>query len=85
MKQNKPVRTIRNGGLSVSIWKNTTENDKAYYSVTPQKRYSKDDGATWETANSYTQRDAILLANLLTEAANWIRTNLEVEKNIGNA
>lgn len=85
MKQNKPVRTIRNGGLSVSIWKNVNENERIYYSLTPQKRYTKDDGATWESTNNYNQRDALLLSNLLTEAANWIRTNLEIEKNIGTA
>jgi len=82
MIQNKPVRTIRDGVVSVSIWKNEAEGGKNFYSLKPQKRYTKDDGDTWETSNSYSQRDAILLANLLTDAANWIRVNLEVEKQI---
>jgi len=85
MEQNKPVRTIRNGGISISIWKNKNENGRVYYSTSPQKRYTKDDGATWESTNSYSQRESVLLANLLIESANWIRTNLEVEKQINGA
>ena len=85
MEQKKPVRTIRTGGISVSIWRNEgVEGKKSYYSVTPQKRYTKDDGQTWESTNSYSQRDAVLLANLLIEAANWIRTHLEIDKQLGS-
>ncbi len=81
MEQKKqPVRTFKNGGLRTSVWKNTTENGKLYYSVTPQKRYTKDDGKTWETTHSYSHREAILIADLLIESSRWIRTNLEVDK-----
>jgi len=79
--QKQPVRTIRSGGLQISIWRNlTAESGKIYYSVTPQKRYTKDDGQTWESTNSYSPREAVLLANLLTEAAFFIRTKTEIDK-----
>ena len=78
--QKQPVRTIRSGGLQISIWRNLAENGKIYYSVTPQKRYTKDDGQTWESTNSYSPREAVLLANLLTEAAFFIRTKTEIDK-----
>jgi hypothetical protein len=75
----KPVRTVKSGGLRVSVWKNIAENGKVYYTVSPQKRYTKDDGQTWENTNSYNNREAILLADLLREASWWIRTNLEID------
>ena len=80
MEQKQPVRTIRSGGLQISIWRNSAESGKIYYSVTPQKRYTKDDGQTWESTNSYSPREAVLLANLLTEAAFFIRTKTEIDK-----
>jgi len=72
MEQNKPVNTFRDGGLTVTVWKNTTEGGKTYYSSSPQKRYTKDDGKTWESTNSYSPRENVLLANLLIQANHWI-------------
>lgn len=82
MEQNKPVNTFRDGGLNVTVWKNATEAGKIYYSLSPQKRYTKDDGQTWESTNSYNRREALLLSNLFVQASNWISTNLQIEKQI---
>ena len=82
MEQNKPVRNFREGGLTVSVWKNATEGGKIYYSLSPQKRYTKDDGQTWESTNSYSKRESILLANLFTMASTWITLNLEVSREL---
>ncbi len=82
MEQKKPVRTFRDGGLAVSIWKNANEAGKIYYSLSPQKRYTKDEGATWESTNSYNRREGILLSSLMRQASEWISMNLEVEKKI---
>ncbi len=47
-----PEQTFRAGGISASVWKNTTkEGDKEYRNVTFERRYLDKDGQ-WKSTNS---------------------------------
>jgi hypothetical protein len=69
----KPVHTVRAGALSVSIWAREHEG-KTFYSATPQRAYTKDDGANWEYSASFGRDDLATVATLLNMALAWIVT-----------
>jgi hypothetical protein len=69
---NGPAHLVRCGALSVSIWKREHEG-KAFYNVQPSRAYTEDDGATWSYSDSFGRDDALILAELLRSAWQWIR------------
>ena len=68
----KPAHTLRDGFLSVVIWRNTSTEGKTYYSATPQQSYKNGDD-TWRETDSLNADDLQAMAELLREAYVWIR------------
>jgi hypothetical protein len=73
----KPAHKIRHRGLTVTIWKNASDNGP-WFSVTPSRVYKH--GDEWREANSYSDDELLLLAQLLEEAHQWIRTAEQAER-----
>ena len=71
-KDNKPVAYVRQGALSVSIWPNEGK-DRTFYTMTPQRAYTPDDGKTWENSTSFGRDDLPTLAWLIEQAWQTIR------------
>ena len=60
MAEQKPVETIRHGDVSASVWRNVSEDNKAFYNVTYQKRYQKDGETKYGSSfNAYDLDDLI--------------------------
>ena len=62
----KPV-SLRAGRIQVSIWTNTTNDGKVWYSVTGCRTY-KDQKGQWQNANSYGIEDLLVLSEMLKSA-----------------
>ena len=69
----KPVHIHRSGALSASVWQRE-HNDTAFYSVTAQRAFTRDDGKTWEYGDSFNRDDLPVVAQLFIAAWNTIRT-----------
>jgi hypothetical protein len=66
-----PTHKLRDGCLSVCIWRNQGERGN-YFTATPQRSYKKGDD-TWKETDSLTGDDLLAMAELLREAYSWIR------------
>src|SRR5207253_1106172 len=68
-EKKKPAHKIKNGSLTVTIWKN--DGDKGpFYTVNPTRSYK--DGDQWKETNSYHQHALLTLAKMLDQAETWI-------------
>ena len=68
---NKPVTSFRSGALQVAIWR-TAKNGNTYYSASPTRSYTTDDGKTWHYAADFGQQDLPVVAALIIRAWEWI-------------
>ena len=68
---NGPVKQFRAGALSVAVFKREHEKD-TFYSATPSRAYTQDDGQTWEYTDSFNRDDLPVVAALLNQAFSWI-------------
>lgn len=64
--QNKPVKTLRDGALKATIWKNESENG-AFYSVTLARTYKRGDGS-YGDSSSFTGADLLKITQLANRA-----------------
>jgi len=67
---NTPAATLRDGGLKATVWKNTTNEGKTYYSVNITKSYKQDE--EWKETTSFGADDVLKVANLAQRAYNAI-------------
>lgn len=58
---NKPIDHIRLGTIQAAIWKNATDDDRPYYSISFEKRYTDRDG-NWQSATSFLRDELLVLA-----------------------
>ncbi len=68
-----PVQTFRDGSISVRIWKKEVSNAEStsiFFSIDMQRGYKQDDD--WKNTASINGKDALKVANLFTQANNWI-------------
>ena len=77
MSNNEPVVKLRDRGLTVTVWKNTGDEDKIFYSANLSKSY-KDSADEWQETSSLNADDMLRGANLLQAAYNKI---LELKSN----
>ena len=63
---NKPETTLRDGTLSATIWKNSGEAGKIFYSVKIIRRY-RDDAGNWHDSDSFTGSELLRIAHLATK------------------
>ncbi len=74
-----PAHKIRNGVLQVTIWRNTTDNGKVWYSVNTSRSYKAgDDG--WRQSDSLNTDDLLPMAKLLDQAHTWITRQAKPRK-----
>lgn len=65
-EKKRPVETIRDGNLKVSIWENTRD-DKSAYSVQFRRSYRDQEGQPRD-ADSYFAGDLLRLSRLATQS-----------------
>ena len=66
----KPVETIRDGALSASIWKNSTDKG-ACYNVTFERVYT-DDAGNAQNTKSFSSNDLLRIARLANKSSDRI-------------
>lgn len=73
-----PFKTLRDGALKSSIWKNTGKKG-VFYSVLFSRIYKNDQGNLKDT-DSFSNGELLRLANLATRTYNQIREFCEADK-----
>lgn len=63
---NAPIIKLRIGLITASIWQRITEED-AFYTVTFDRRY-RDSKGNWQSTQSYSPEDLLILAKLADQA-----------------
>ena len=59
MSDKKPASKVSLYPVSAAIWRNTTKDGKAFYSVTFERSYK--DGDNWKSSDSFSGNDLLLL------------------------
>jgi len=54
-EKKQPVKVVRSGKVVFSVWKNTNQDGKVFYSTTIKKNYKKND--EWKTTQSFSRND----------------------------
>lgn len=67
---NKPVHRIRLSRISASIFKNESQEGKAFYSTQFDRSYL--DGEEWKHTRSFSRDDLLLLAKVADMTHSWI-------------
>ena len=67
--ENQPVHKIRHGAVSVSIWRQETDNGDLF-NVTFQRSYR--DGETWKNSTSFGRSNLLVLSLIAARAFEWI-------------
>jgi hypothetical protein len=67
-----PAIKFRDGALQVVVWRNSSTENRMYYSATPQRSYRQGDDS-WRETDSLNENDLLAMAELLREAYAWIR------------
>ena len=63
---------IRDGRLAVTVWENTSEEGKVFYSTTLVRSYK--DGEDWKETTSLNENDLLKSARLLNKAFDHIQS-----------
>ncbi|MEM9167929.1 MAG: hypothetical protein AAGB48_13005 [Planctomycetota bacterium] len=67
MDVTKPIETLRLGGLSLAIWRNTAK-DGVWYNATLERRYYDEAAREWKSTHSYGRDDLLPMSKLLERA-----------------
>ena len=75
-KKSPPVQkfglvSTGSGLVEVAVWENQEANDKPFYTATVQRSYTTPD-SKWQRTQVLTKYDLLTVAQLLTEAWQWI-------------
>ena len=73
----KPAHKLRDGLLTVTIWKNHSDKGPRY-TATPSRSYKK--GDEWGESDSYASDELLALAKLLDQAHSWMRATEQAER-----
>jgi len=76
-KANQPIKSFRDGDLSVSVWENRTQRNgehRTFYKATITKSYKK--GEEYKRTTSFAPEDFATITALLKQAGTFIE-NLE--------
>lgn len=74
MENNKPVKSIKFGGIEASIWENENAEGRKTHSVTFKRSYK--DGDEWKTSDSFWPDHLPLLVKAADAAHTAIFTEL---------
>jgi hypothetical protein len=64
MSDKKPASQVKLFPISAAIWRNTTKDGKAFYSVTIERSYKDADGK-WKSSDSLNESDLLLAGKVL--------------------
>lgn len=78
MDDNKPIHTIRRGGVEAAIWKNI-DKEKTRYSVKLSKSFR--DGEKHKSTQVFLARDLILIARVAELADAWVYEQFKLAGN----
>ena len=73
-----PAHKLRDGTLSVIIWRNTSTSGQTYYTINPQRSYRNGDD-TWKETDSLNTDDLLAMSELLREAYRWIKLQKQAD------
>lgn len=71
--KNKPVHEIRNGSLKATIWLNSANSGKEFYTTTFTRSYRTSEGE-WRDSSQMNSSDLLLLSKMAELAHQWIAT-----------
>ena len=74
-----PIKKIRVGGVSISLWENKNDEGQVFLKATFEKTY-KDKQGEWATTDSYGAADLDLLDIALREARRYARIEYPASK-----
>lgn len=74
-----PIDRVQIYPVTAAIWKNTTDDGKAFYSFTLDRSYKTEDGK-YESANSFGLSDALLLAKVADIVDSRIRKLYDADR-----
>jgi len=63
----RPVKSFRQGGVKVDVWRNTTQQGADLYNTTISNSY-KDDAGDWKETKSFSPTDLAVLSQLSSQA-----------------
>lgn len=69
--KNKPVHEIRNGSLKATIWLNSANSGKEFYTTTFTRSYRTSEGE-WKDSTQMNSSDLLLLSKMAELAHQWI-------------
>ncbi|HWB52841.1 MAG TPA: hypothetical protein VG722_01565 [Tepidisphaeraceae bacterium] len=75
---NRPIHTVRYGGIKAAIWKNPTRNGGVMYNVTPVRIY-KNDSDAWAESTSFGLDDLLLLSKVAEDCFSFIQEQIQKE------
>jgi len=81
-EKKRPEKKFRAGAVTATIWKNQTEDNKEYSTVSFERSY-KDKNGEWKTTNSLRVNDLPKAAMVLNKAYEFLALNeKEVEEEV---
>lgn len=73
----QPANKLRDGTLSVVIWRNPSDNGPQY-TCNPQRSYRSGEDA-WKETDSLSRDHLLAMAELLREAYRWIKMQKQAD------
>lgn len=70
-EKNKPEKKFKAGAVTATVWKNKTEDEKEYSTVSFERSY-KDKKGEWQTTNSLRVNDLPKAAMVLNKAYEFL-------------
>lgn len=75
MEKKKPAKEFKEGAILGSVWTNEGANG-TFYNVTIKRMFKRDgEDAKWEYSDSFGERDLQVVAQVSSDAYNWIAAN----------
>ena len=81
-RNNKPLDTIRDGRLKITIWENKSEKGDVYHTMTPSKTYQDREGRL-QDSHSFSMSEGLRINALMSDGRNVIlsrRKELSLDK-----
>lgn len=69
----QPVAKVRLGAITFSIWENSSEDGRIFYSFTLQRSY-QDQYGVWQNTETFRASDAMAIITGTQDAFRWIST-----------
>jgi hypothetical protein len=64
----RPVKTFKQAGVEVSVWRNTTDQGADLYNATIRKSYKDEKSGEWKESSSFSPTDLAVVSQLSSQA-----------------